>query len=108
MSARHHTPGPWNRGYGQNVYQGEHADPTGRQRLIATCEPSSRTEADWEETWANATLIAAAPALLEAAKRAAYLMAELPGHLEPQTTAARQALVDAIKAADPAYYGEKI
>lgn len=61
-----HTPGPWNRGIAQFVYQGERWDPNGRQRLIATCEPSTRTQSDWEETWANARLIAAAPDLLQA------------------------------------------
>lgn len=33
---RKHSAGPWNRGYGQNIYQGERADPSGRQRLIAS------------------------------------------------------------------------
>lgn len=61
-----HTPGPWNNGIGQIVFQGEGWDPYGRQRRIATCEPSTRTQKDWEETWANARLIAAAPDLLAA------------------------------------------
>lgn len=61
-----HTPGPWNRGYGNFVYQGErNPEPTG-QRLIAVCEPTSKTREDWDETFANAKLIAAAPELLVA------------------------------------------
>ena len=53
-----HTPLPWTRGWGNWIYQGERP-PAGEDnpRLIATCEPSTRTMADWEETFANATLI---------------------------------------------------
>jgi hypothetical protein len=63
MSAQH-TTGPWNRGFGNYVYQGEHKAPG--QRLIAVCEPTARTREDWDETFANAKLIAAAPELLAA------------------------------------------
>lgn len=63
---RKHTPGPWNRGVSQNIYQGEKWDPSSQQRLIAQCEPTTRTQQDWEEVWANAVLIAAAPDMLEA------------------------------------------
>jgi hypothetical protein len=62
---RKHTPGPWNRGYGNHIYQGARHDPTNPGRLVAICEPSTRTQEDWEEVWANARLIAAAPELLE-------------------------------------------
>lgn len=61
---RKHSPGPWNRGVAQNIYQGERWDPSNQQRMIASCEPTTRTQEDWDETWANATLIAAAPDLL--------------------------------------------
>jgi len=66
MTTRKHTPGPWNRGVAQHVYQGARWDPSNQQRFIASCEPTTRTQADWEETWANAALVAAAPELLEA------------------------------------------
>jgi hypothetical protein len=61
-----HTPGPWTRGYGNYVYQGAELQPGTNQRLIAICEPSSKTREDWDQTFANAALIAEAPALLEA------------------------------------------
>lgn len=60
-----YSPGPWNRGYGNFVYQGEHPAPNG-QRLIAVCEPTTRTQSDWDQTFANAKLISAAPELFEA------------------------------------------
>lgn len=57
-----YTPGPWNRGYGNYVYQGANTGPN--QRLIAVCEvPKSRTQEDWDQVWANARLLAAAPEL---------------------------------------------
>ena len=61
-----HTPGPWTRGYGNHVYQGERPDPVNLGRLVAVCEPSTRTKGDWDQVWANAKLIASAPELLEA------------------------------------------
>lgn len=61
-----HTPGPWTRGWGNFVYQGAKFNPQQMGRLIATCEPSSRTQKDWDQVFANARLIAAAPDLLEA------------------------------------------
>jgi hypothetical protein len=66
MAELKYTPGPWNRGIAQNVYQGARWDPSEQQRMIASCEPTTRTAADWEQVWANATLIAAAPDLLAA------------------------------------------
>jgi hypothetical protein len=66
MSTRKHTPGPWNRGYGNFIYQGAKHAPEGGQRLIATCEPSTRTAGDWDQVFGNAALIAAAPELLDA------------------------------------------
>jgi hypothetical protein len=71
-----YTPGPWNRGIGQNIYQGERWDPHGNQRLIASCHPSTRTQEDWEQTWANAKFIAAAPDLLAALIECADYLAE--------------------------------
>lgn len=56
----------WNRGYGNFIYQGEKYDPAAKQRVIAICEPTTRTREDWEEVFKNAALIAAAPELLEA------------------------------------------
>lgn len=66
MSAKH-TPGPWTRGFGNYVYQGERLGD--QQRLIAVCEPTTKTKEDWDETFANARLIAAAPELLAALER---------------------------------------
>lgn len=60
---RGHTPGPWNRGYGNFVYKGEKCAPG--QRLIAVCEATDKSRKDWDEVFANAALIAAAPELLE-------------------------------------------
>lgn len=52
-----HTPLPWNRGYGNYIYQGAHPAPQGQQRLIAVCEPTTQTKEDWDEVFANAALI---------------------------------------------------
>lgn len=57
-----HTLGPWNRGYGNYIYQGEE---TGKGRLIAICKPSTRTQEDWDQVWANAQLISQSPKMLE-------------------------------------------
>ena len=59
-----HTPGPWTRKFGSNVYQGCGHSTAGR--LICVTEPTNGTAEDLEEAWANANLIAAAPDLLEA------------------------------------------
>ena len=50
-----HTPGPWSKMYDTHVYAERH-------QLIAICEGA----ASWDETFANARLIAAAPDLLAA------------------------------------------
>ena len=60
-----HSKGPWNRRYGNYVYQGERHNPSINQRLIAICEPNTRSEKDWEETFANAALIGHAPTMLD-------------------------------------------
>ena len=54
------TEGPWNRGYGNEVYQGEHYRE-GRARLVAICYPTNGTAEQHKEIFANARLIAAAP-----------------------------------------------
>ena len=61
-----HTPGPWTRGWGNFVYQGAKFNPRQMGRHIATCEPTTRTQQDWDQVFANARLIAAAPDLLKA------------------------------------------
>lgn len=93
-----HTPGPWNRGYGNHVFQGEpgHGYPSGR--LIAICEPSTRTKADWDQVWANAKLIAAAPELLQALKELTEYMV-LAGYDEVDDTARLPGAVERIAAA---------
>lgn len=79
-----HTPAPWTRGYGNYVYQGKSASDVGR--LIAVCEPSSRTKADWDQVWANARLIAAAPELLSELEALVEYMT-LAGYDETDDTA---------------------
>lgn len=93
-----HTPGPWNRGYGNHVFQGErdHGRPSGR--LIATCEPTTRTKADWNQVWANAKLIAAAPELLQALKDLTEYMV-LAGYDEVDDTARLPGAVEKLAAA---------
>lgn len=83
------TPGPWNRGVAQMIYQGERWDPRNQQRLIAICEPTTRTQSDWEQTWANADLIAASPQLLDALRNsvkslewAASVIGDIPANSE--------------------------
>lgn len=96
MSA--HTPGPWNRGVAQHVYQGERWDPSNQQRLIACCEPTTRTQADWEETWANARLIAAAPEMLAALEELAHALTTYTHANEtdwPELAAARAVIAKA-------------
>lgn len=91
-----HTPGPWNRGYGNHVFQGE----KDRGRLVAICEPSTRTEADWDMVWANAKLIAAAPELLDQLRALTEYMV-LAGYDENDDTArlpGAQARIAAAKA----------
>lgn len=56
-----HTPGPWRDIDGQEVHAGKAED-----RLICQCHAGF-----YEERWANARLIAAAPAMLDALKRIA-------------------------------------
>lgn len=59
-----HTPGPWTRKFGQDVYQG--SGPFDALRLIATGTPTNGSPDELAEAFANARLIAAAPELLEA------------------------------------------
>lgn len=71
-----HTPGPWNRGYGNHVYRGAALAPG--QQLIAVCQPINGWQDQLDEGFANARLIAAAPELLEVMKRAILLSKEHP------------------------------
>lgn len=59
-----HTPGPWTRGYGNYVYVGNR--PSEHGPLVATCYPLNGSLEELEQAFANAQLIAAAPALLAA------------------------------------------
>lgn len=56
-----HTPGPWTRSYTNYIYQGK--DTASKGKLVAICEPTTRTQEDWDQVFANARLIAAAPEL---------------------------------------------
>ena len=58
-----YTPGPWTRSYTNYIYQGK--DTASKGKLIAVCEPTTRTQEDWDQVFANARLIAAAPELYE-------------------------------------------
>lgn len=64
MNKQTHTPGPWNRGYGNYVYRG-----STQESLIATCMPRNGTLEELETAFANARLIAAAPDMLTALQR---------------------------------------
>lgn len=103
-----HTPGPWNVNTTKvdgaivrwHIASDKHGSVYPVCEHVIECEPSGA------EQLANASLIAAAPELLAACKRAAYLMAEL-AEQPPHIIAARTKLVEAIKKADPAYYGSQ-
>lgn len=56
-----HSTGPFTRAYGNYIYQGKVYDPNANQRLIATCLPTSKTNEDWDETFANAAVMSKAP-----------------------------------------------
>ncbi len=103
MSTKH-TPGPWNRGYGNFIYEGKF-DRTVQQRLIAVCEPTNKTREDWEEVFSNASLIAAAPDMLDALKIARYELSScqaaihLRGGFAPAYVKGAQAALKVIDAA---------
>lgn len=89
-----HTPGPWER-YGFRIesesgyYVADVIDSNG-----------------FGENKANARLIAAAPRMSAALKRAAHLLAELPAeHQTPQVLALRTEIVETIKQSTPEHYG---
>ena len=67
MDKQTHTPGPWTQGYGNDVYAGTR--PMVGEYRVAWTEPRNKTNAGWEEAFANARLIAAAPDLLQALAR---------------------------------------
>lgn len=93
-----HTPGEW-----QAINWTYHStstvvvdDPsvvTGK-RVIAECA----TEED-------ARLIATAPRMLVALKRAAHILAEIDQSTAPAVLSLRSAIVECIKHADPEHYG---
>lgn len=92
------TPGPWTRGWGNFVYQGEGFNARNTGRHIATCEPSSRTQKDWDQVFANARLIAAAPDLLEALQTLTSMAESFAGELHakhPDVVTARAAIAKA-------------
>ena len=59
-----HTPGPWTRKFGANIYKG--SGPFDTQQLLFSAMPTNGTKEELEEAFANARLVAAAPDLLEA------------------------------------------
>lgn len=69
-----HTPGPWTRGHGNFVHQLAGGSNSYQGKLLAVCSPTTKTKDDWDEVFANAQLMAAAPALLQALKKAYFLM----------------------------------
>lgn len=60
-----HTPGPWFTQYGNNVFAGDKNNP----RLVAACGETTKTDDGWEESFANAHLIATAPEMLQVLER---------------------------------------
>lgn len=89
-----HTPGPWHTAgrvvrdaYGNKVTE----VATARHIVEGTPE-------------ANARLIAAAPRMSDALKRAAHILAELPDQ-SPHLLAIRTEIVACIKQATPEHYG---
>lgn len=59
-----HTSGDWYQGYGNNIYVvGHKYDEHSNRRLLATCWPTTKTQEDWDEVFANTRLMAAAPKL---------------------------------------------
>ena len=76
-----HTSGPWNCGYGNQVFTGPHPDP--RNTCLAQCYASdgkpNGTQVELDESFANARVMAASPDLLEAAWVAYRLLADV-GH----------------------------
>lgn len=84
-----HTPGPWQVRHGFNVF-GQRRD-AGIEATVATCGGFASNQFDATiENEANARLIAAAPALLEACVSA---LPHIPEHV-------RDMLIDAIAAAE--------
>jgi len=63
MTAQH-TPGPWDRAYGNSVYAGTHEEAVMGAPLIATCWPLSGETRELEMAFSNARLVSAAPDLL--------------------------------------------
>lgn len=98
-----HTIGPWhvaeNRHEYDIVIRAEGSNP------VALCLIGGYTK---PEGAANARLIAAAPGMLDILKRAAHVLAEVPMSSIEQIErfdALRVSVVEAIKQADPGYYG---
>lgn len=73
-----HTPGPWTRKFGSDIYAG--ASPTETGRLLFVAQPTNGFTEELEEAWANARLAAAAPVMLEALELAEATLERLaPG-----------------------------
>ena len=64
------TPGPWNRGYGNFIYQGKRYVESKSQQHIATFHPPNGTKEELEVAFANTRLAASSPDLLKACKAA--------------------------------------
>lgn len=81
-----HTPGPWRTCNYVDVFPDD-GDMRGRRHIahcdmdnapLASAEPSETTDLTYEECWANARLIAAAPELLSAVKLLREVCGEIP------------------------------
>ena len=101
MSAVKHTPGPWlYTQSGKCCYS--IIKPDGHTIVHLTALENSTAASKLE---ANARLIAAAPRMSEALKRAAFLLAEIDQANSPQVLALRNEIIACIKEATPEHYG---
>ena len=80
MSNEKHTPGPWHVNYTtfDNAIVRFHIAGETHGSVYPVCEHTLEITPDSSEQLANAHLIAAAPELLEALKRAAAMMGRFP------------------------------
>lgn len=93
MTAKH-TPGPW-------AYCAE----SGSSCAALIAKGSFICEFIEQPSEANGRLIASAPRMSEALKRAAFLLAEIDQANSPDVLALRNEIIACIKEATPEHYG---